>query len=126
MERTVYQAIETLEAKEIKVLYMSGYAEDAIVHHGRLDADAELLQKPFRRADLARAVEEYSAAHQVSFGRSPHFRFGSNTEVSDDHENVRSRGKSGPQLWAAGGLLVARSSRSRFSQAGRPCVGRRP
>ena len=53
MERTVYQAIETLEAKEIKVLYMSGYAEDAIVHHGRLDADAELLQKPFRRADLA-------------------------------------------------------------------------
>ena len=56
MERTVYQAIETLEAKEIKVLNMSGYAEDAIVHHGRLDADAELLQKPFRRADLARAV----------------------------------------------------------------------
>jgi hypothetical protein len=35
---------------------MSGYTEDAIVHHGRLAADAELLQKPFRRADLARAV----------------------------------------------------------------------
>jgi PAS domain S-box-containing protein len=40
----------------IQVLYMSGYTEDAIIHHGRLDADAELLQKPFRRADLARAV----------------------------------------------------------------------
>ncbi len=39
-----------------QVLYMSGYTENAIVHHGRLDADAELLQKPFRRADLARAV----------------------------------------------------------------------
>ena len=41
---------------EIKVLYMSGYTENAIAHHGRLDTDAELLQKPFRRADLARAV----------------------------------------------------------------------
>jgi len=40
----------------IQVLYMSGYTEDAIMHHGRLDADAELLQKPFRRSDLARAV----------------------------------------------------------------------
>jgi CheY-like chemotaxis protein len=40
----------------IQVLYMSGYTEDAIMHHGRLDADAKLLQKPFRRADLARAV----------------------------------------------------------------------
>ncbi len=37
---------------------MSGYRENAIMHHGRLDADAELLQKPFRRADLARAVRK--------------------------------------------------------------------
>ncbi len=43
-------------APGISVLYMSGYTEDAIAHHGRLEADAELLQKPFRRADLARAV----------------------------------------------------------------------
>jgi signal transduction histidine kinase/ActR/RegA family two-component response regulator len=42
----------------IKVLYMSGYTENAVAHHGRLDADAELLQKPFRRADLARAVRK--------------------------------------------------------------------
>ncbi len=40
----------------IKVLYISGYPEDAIIHNGRLDADAELLQKPFRRADLAQAA----------------------------------------------------------------------
>ncbi len=45
-------------APEIPVLYMSGYTEDAIMHHGRLDTDAELLQKPFRRADLARAVRK--------------------------------------------------------------------
>ncbi len=42
----------------IQVLYMSGYTEDAIMHHDRLDADAKLLQKPFRRADLARAVRK--------------------------------------------------------------------
>jgi CheY-like chemotaxis protein len=38
----------------IKVLYMSGYTENAIIHHGRLDADATLPRKPFRRAELAR------------------------------------------------------------------------
>ncbi len=48
----------SLRAPGIKVLYMSGYTEDAIMHHGRLDADAELLQKPFRKADLARAVRK--------------------------------------------------------------------
>jgi FixJ family two-component response regulator len=45
-------------APGIPVLYMSGYTENAIVHHGRLDADAELLQKPFRRVDIARAVRK--------------------------------------------------------------------
>ena len=45
-------------APGIQVLYMSGYTEDAIMHHGRLDAGAELLQKPFRRANLARAVRK--------------------------------------------------------------------
>ena len=45
-------------APEIQILYMSGYTENAIMHQGRLDTDAELLQKPFRRADLARAVRK--------------------------------------------------------------------
>jgi PAS domain S-box-containing protein len=38
------------------ILYTSGYSENAIVHHGRLDADAELLVKPFSREALAMAV----------------------------------------------------------------------
>lgn len=42
----------------LKVLYMSGYTENAIVHHGRLDPGTRLLQKPFRRADLAMKVRE--------------------------------------------------------------------
>ena len=42
----------------IKVLYTSGYAENAIVHHGRLDAGVQLLVKPYRRAELARRIRE--------------------------------------------------------------------
>ncbi|MGE3650336.1 MAG: PAS domain S-box protein [Reyranellaceae bacterium] len=40
----------------LKVLYTSGYAEDAIAHQGRLRPGALLLAKPYRRADLARKV----------------------------------------------------------------------
>ncbi|MDP6563313.1 MAG: PAS domain S-box protein [Alphaproteobacteria bacterium] len=42
----------------LRVLYMSGYAEDAVLDQGRPSRDATLLQKPFRRTDLARKVRE--------------------------------------------------------------------
>jgi two-component system cell cycle sensor histidine kinase/response regulator CckA len=42
----------------IKTLYMSGYTDDAIVHHGVLDADTSFIQKPFASAALARKVRE--------------------------------------------------------------------
>ena len=41
---------------QTKVLFSSGYTENAIVHHGRLDADAELLAKPYTRETLAITV----------------------------------------------------------------------
>lgn len=36
-----------------RVVFMSGYSEDAIVHDGRIDPGVLLLTKPFRKADLA-------------------------------------------------------------------------
>jgi PAS domain S-box-containing protein len=36
-----------------KVVFMSGYTEDAVVSHGRLEADVLLLSKPFRKSELA-------------------------------------------------------------------------
>jgi CheY-like chemotaxis protein len=42
----------------IKVLYMSGYTDDAIVHHGTLDPGTHFIGKPFSGADLAKKVRE--------------------------------------------------------------------
>jgi signal transduction histidine kinase/ActR/RegA family two-component response regulator len=40
----------------LRVLYTSGYTENAIVHHGRLDAGVLLLAKPYVNSDLARMI----------------------------------------------------------------------
>ena len=40
----------------IKILYMSGYTDDAIVHHGTLDPGTHFIGKPFNAADLAKKV----------------------------------------------------------------------
>jgi CheY-like chemotaxis protein len=40
----------------VKVLFTSGYTEDAIVHHGRLDPGVLLLAKPYRRSNLAKLM----------------------------------------------------------------------
>ncbi len=41
---------------DIKFVFTSGYAEDAIILHGRLDPDVLLLTKPYRKTDLARVI----------------------------------------------------------------------
>jgi CheY-like chemotaxis protein len=42
----------------LKVLYMSGYTDDAIVRHGLLDQSLSFIQKPFDAATAARKVRE--------------------------------------------------------------------
>jgi nitrogen-specific signal transduction histidine kinase len=50
-------ALEALTRRQgLKVLYTSGYTENAIVHHGRLDAGVLLLPKPYRSSELARMI----------------------------------------------------------------------
>lgn len=41
---------------DVEVLFTSGYSDAALMHDGRLDPGVRLLQKPFRRGALARAV----------------------------------------------------------------------
>ncbi|MCZ7599657.1 MAG: hypothetical protein M5U09_20525 [Gammaproteobacteria bacterium] len=42
----------------LRVLFMSGYPQNVIVHNGRLDPDARLLPKPFTRQDIAARIRE--------------------------------------------------------------------
>ena len=39
-----------------RVLFTSGYTDNAIIHHGRLDEGVLLLSKPYRKSQLARMV----------------------------------------------------------------------
>jgi CheY-like chemotaxis protein len=41
---------------DLKVLFTSGYTENAIVHHGRLDPGVLLLAKPYRKQQLAQMI----------------------------------------------------------------------
>ncbi len=48
----------TRQQADIKIIYMSGYTENAVVHHGRLDPETELLRKPFTLSDLSKKLRK--------------------------------------------------------------------
>jgi hypothetical protein len=52
--RLVDEAVKRRPA--LKALFTSGYTENAILHHGRLDASVLLLAKPYRKSELARMI----------------------------------------------------------------------
>jgi PAS domain S-box-containing protein len=52
------------ERRNVKVLYVSGYTDDAIVHHGVVEPGIQFLQKPFPLATLARRIRELLAQRQ--------------------------------------------------------------
>jgi CheY-like chemotaxis protein len=43
---------------KLKVLFMTGYSRNAIVHQGRLDDGVQLIQKPLTQATLAAKVRD--------------------------------------------------------------------
>jgi CheY-like chemotaxis protein len=55
--RAVADAVKSLRP-DIKVLYMSGYTDEAVVRHGVLSSGSSFLQKPFTPGGLARKVRE--------------------------------------------------------------------
>jgi CheY-like chemotaxis protein len=47
-----------LRRPDLKILYMTGYSRNAIMHQGRLDIGVDLLQKPITSEQLASAVRK--------------------------------------------------------------------
>jgi hypothetical protein len=47
----------------LRVLFTTGYARNAIVHHGRLDKGVKLITKPFSAQDLAAKVRDVLDDH---------------------------------------------------------------
>jgi nitrogen-specific signal transduction histidine kinase/CheY-like chemotaxis protein len=62
----------TSEHPETKVLYMSGYTDDAVVRHGVQAAHMAFLQKPFTPEALALKVREVLDGHTSGSGRTEH------------------------------------------------------
>ena len=54
------ELVRALRARHprLKVLFMSGYTDDAVVRHGLLEAEVAFIQKPFTPLDLARKVRQ--------------------------------------------------------------------
>ena len=55
----VLRGLEAVRKRpDLKVLFMTGYTRNAIVHHGRLDAGIHMISKPFSFDELADKVRE--------------------------------------------------------------------
>jgi two-component system, cell cycle sensor histidine kinase and response regulator CckA len=52
----------------VRVLFMSGYTDDAILHHGGLDRAASLIEKPFTAEALTNRIREALIADTMNAG----------------------------------------------------------
>jgi FixJ family two-component response regulator len=68
------------------VVFMTGYARNAIVHNGMLDPDADLITKPFTLAQLAAKLEE-----ALSAGKAPPASRFSGPELAETAQGLENR-----------------------------------
>jgi hypothetical protein len=61
--RQLADVVATLRPS-LKVMFSSGYTENAVIHHGRLEPGLLLLPKPYRKEELARMVR-VALAHET-------------------------------------------------------------
>jgi signal transduction histidine kinase/DNA-binding NarL/FixJ family response regulator len=74
---------------DIKILFTSGYTQNAIVHNGRLDEDVFLLSKPYRKHDLARKLRSLLGPPRAAESASPAAASRRKVLVVDDEALVR-------------------------------------
>jgi hypothetical protein len=56
----------------LKVLFTSGYTENALMEHGRLPDTVLLLAKPYRKSELARMLRQaIETAQPLEVGEAP-------------------------------------------------------
>jgi DNA-binding response OmpR family regulator len=60
--RQLADAVKARHA-DMRVLFMTGYSRNAIVHQGRLDPGVSLIQKPLSAASLALKIREVLQGH---------------------------------------------------------------
>jgi PAS domain S-box-containing protein len=75
----------TQKLPEIRVIYMSGYSENAVGHDGMLDAGINLLQKPFSLPALKERVREVLDSEPIPLELAMSFR---STNVSGSEKKL--------------------------------------
>ena len=55
--KELYERLKSVR-QDLKVLYMSGYTANVIVHHGVLEEGIQFISKPFKISELSNKVRE--------------------------------------------------------------------